>query len=71
MNRIFAFGVLLSLGGCGGTSEDQTSEAAIRNAAVALEQKADDNVNRAVAEIQAQSAAEAPEVVDESGNSVH
>jgi hypothetical protein len=51
---------MISLISCSGSGEDQTSEAAIANAAAQLERKADANVNRAIAEIEARSVEEAP-----------
>jgi hypothetical protein len=69
VTRAFAAAMLLLMTDCGGPAEDQTSESAIGNAAVGLERKAEANVNRAVAEIEAQSAAEAPLPVTKEGNS--
>jgi hypothetical protein len=56
---------LISLVSCSGSGEDQTSEAAIANAAAQLERSADANVNRAIAEIEARSVEEAPEATAE------
>jgi hypothetical protein len=61
MRFLLSCTAMISLIGCSSSGEDQTSEAAIANAAAELERKADANVNRAIAEIEARSVEEAPE----------
>jgi hypothetical protein len=61
MRLLLSCTAMISLISCGGNGEDQTTEAAIAKAAAQLERKADANVNRAIAEIEARSVEDAPE----------